>query len=279
MKSTRSAFTPKRRAAFLAAIAKGMSAETAATAIGVTRRTVYHWRETDEQFKQEWIEASDLSVDALESKLYDLAKEGDITALIFALRSRRAETYNPNLVIRKAMLQLALDKARSEAAGVPLMIEGQIAGRNGMVISTEPISIIQMPWNARGASPHAPGYDLDSDEPPVIVPVEQDGSGKTMNLPRTVLCEHHSPPYEHLPVHLMADGETVAPEAATDLWARILAHNMWLRLAYPALAEPSPVPYPTRQFETCATAEDEGGDDEPPDAPADIDYSGGFGRP
>jgi hypothetical protein len=278
MKSTRSAFTPKRRAAFLAAIAKGMSAEAAATAIGVTRRTVYHWRETDPQFKQDWIEASDLSVDALETKLYDLAKEGDITALIFSLRSRRAEVYNPNLCIRRSMLQLALDKARSEAAGVPLMIEGQVAGRNGVTINTEPIGIIQMPWNGRGPSPHVPVYDLDSAEPVNIVPVEQSGEGRTMNLPRRAMCEHHSAPFDHLPVHLMADGKTVPPAAATDLWARIRAHNEWLLRAYPALAEPAPVPYPTRQFASTADDEDGHDDDEPP-TPADIDYSGGFGRP
>ena len=273
--------TAKKRETFLLAIAKGMSAEAAAGLIGCARRTVYKWRDALPEFRQAWDEAIDACTDKLEARLQELAIEGDVTALIFMLRSRKAEVHNPNLVIRKAMLQLALDKARADAAGEQLMIEGHVTGRNGMTINIEPISIIAMPWNARAPSPHALGYDCGDDEPVNIVPVEQDGSGMTMNLPRRAMCEHHTAPYEHLPVHLMADGETVPPAAATDLWQRILAHNEWLARAYPALAEQPLTPYPMRQSEILATAEDDDGhdDDEPPEAPDDIDYTGGFGRP
>jgi hypothetical protein len=83
--SRRSSCTPKRRTAFLAAIAQG------------TRRAAYNWRETDEAFKQAWIEAQDMSTDLLEQKLFEMAREGDVTALIFMLRSRKAAVYNPNL--------------------------------------------------------------------------------------------------------------------------------------------------------------------------------------
>lgn len=268
--------TPKKRATFLSAIAQGMGVDKAAELIGSHRRTLYKWRDALPEFKQAWDEAIDACTDKLEARLQELAIEGDVTALIFMLRSRKAEVYNPNLILRKAMLQLALDKARSEANGSP-MIEGHVTGRNGMAINIEPIKIIAMPWNARGPSPHAPGYDLDDDEPVNIVPVPQDGSGMTMNLPRRAMCEHHAAPYEHLPAHLMADGETVPPAAATDLWQRIQAQNEWLARAYPALVKPSPVTYPTRQSEIGHDDDGHDGDDEPPrEAP---DTMHGFGRP
>jgi hypothetical protein len=42
----------------------------------------------------------------------------------------------------------------------------------------------------------------------------------------------HSAPPEHLPASLVCDGKRVAPTAATDLWARIISHNEWLKRAY-----------------------------------------------
>jgi hypothetical protein len=136
----RSSCTLKRRAAFLTAIARGMSADKAAEAIGVARRTVYDWRLADDEFRRAWDEAIDLSTDALEAKLYDLAKEGDTTALIFMLRSRKAAVYNPNLVIRQQMLQLALEKARAEAGALT------IDGHTGTAMITQP----QHGWKCHG---------------------------------------------------------------------------------------------------------------------------------
>jgi hypothetical protein len=124
----RSSCTSKRREAFLSAIAEGMSADKAAALVGVARRTVYDWRLADEAFRAAWDEAVDLSTDLLEQKLFEMAREGDVTALIFMLRSRKAAIYNPNLVVRQQMLQLALEKARAEA-GVALTIEGNVASR------------------------------------------------------------------------------------------------------------------------------------------------------
>jgi DUF2934 family protein len=168
-------------------------------------------------------------------------------------------------------------KAESEA-GAPLMIEGQTAGRNGVMISVEPISCIVMPWNARGPSPHAPGYDLDDDAALEIAPVPQDGSGRTMSLLRSVIAELHATPFEHLPVHLTADGETVPPQAATDLWARVQAHNKWLTLAYPAMIDQPRPTCPVLRSEIIPP--DDGGDDSPDgEEPPPADYMGWFGRP
>jgi hypothetical protein len=98
-----------------------------------------------------------------------------------------------------------------------------------------------------------------------------------MNLPRTAMCEHHAAPYGHLPVHLMADGETVPPAAATDLWTRCLSHNTWLALAYPAMVDQPRATYPEHQSEILPP--DDGGDDGDDEEPPSSDYMGGFGRP
>ena len=193
----------------------------------------------------EWDAAYDEATDKLEDVLYNKAMDGDLGALVFALRSRMPHKYNPALIAKLEMLALMKAKAAAEAAP---MIGGHVNGSNGMHIVPEFISILALPWNARGPSPHVPGwYDSDDDESHVIVPFPQDGSGLTMELPRGwVNVEHHSPPFEHLPAFLVGDDGPVPPAAATDLWRRIKAHNRWLAEAYPALVDEEPVGYASR---------------------------------
>lgn len=112
----------------MAAIAAGHSVEDAAEAIHAGRRTVYHWRHQDEDFARAWDDARDACADRMEAVMTAIALNGDTEALKFMLRARKPETYNPNLLIRRQMLQLALAKARAEAAGV-LTIEGNAAER------------------------------------------------------------------------------------------------------------------------------------------------------
>jgi hypothetical protein len=126
--------TPKRRAVFLEMIGAGLTIERAAKAIGVTRMTCYQWRRTDAQFRAEWESAIDDSIEKVETGLIEAAAGGDVTAAIFLLRSRKPDIYNPNLVLRRAMLQLALEKARAEASSV-LTIEGHVG--HAMIYPTQ----------------------------------------------------------------------------------------------------------------------------------------------
>jgi hypothetical protein len=103
-----------------------------------------------------------------------------------------------------------------------------------------------------------------------------------MPLPRGVQVEHHSPPYEHLPVSLATDAGLVPPAAATDLWRRVQAHNRWLAEAYPSLVADEPVGYASRYSEM--TVEDAADEVDPPDEvdegeASDDGHFGGFGRP
>jgi hypothetical protein len=185
-------------------------------------------------------------------------------------------------VVRQAMLKLALAKAQADADatnGTP-MLEGQAMTTDG--IRTNFIHIIAMPFNWRDRSPHAPDfYPYGDDDNREIVPVVQDGSGLTMALPESVMCIHHSQPYEHLPASLHCDGREIDPKASTDLWRRIQAHNRWFAAAYPAL-----LPKRTEGYARPDDAGPHEEDDDPPpiiepsdDDPPPFDHLGGFGRP
>jgi Helix-turn-helix domain len=227
----RSIRTLKRRDIILKHVRAGRSIAEAATRAGIGRRTVYEWRDADPDFRAELDSAVVDCVDRMEGKLQTLALKGDITALIFMLRSRKPEIYNPNLVLRREMLRLALDKAKSDAAP---MIEGTVT-EDGMPTNLHPITIFQLPWNGRQSSPHQAIGEYG--EPGQLVPAEQDGTGLTMPLPRSVQVELH--PGDELPAHMVADGVSVPPEAATDLWRRVKAWNHLLAIAYPeAMSRP-----------------------------------------
>jgi hypothetical protein len=82
--------TPQRRAAFLAALAKGVPIITeAAAAIGVGRQTMFDWKRDDPAFRNDWNEALDVAIEAVEGKLYERAMADDLLAMIFFLKSRR----------------------------------------------------------------------------------------------------------------------------------------------------------------------------------------------
>jgi transposase-like protein len=273
MRKGQTFLTPKRREVFLQMLGAGLTVDKAARAIGVSRDTVYGWRRSDECFRRDWEAAIDISTDAVEAGLLEAAKNGDVTASIFLLRSRKPEIYNRGLAIRHQMLQLALDKQRAEMAQPPLL-EGRAMQVDG--IRTSHITTIAMPWNGRDRSPHCPSFDPygDHEGDPEIVPIEQDGSGLAMDLPDSVMCIHHSEPHEHLPASLTADGQPVPPAAATDLWRRILAFNRLFHEAYPALSPKQRAGY-ADPIEAPASDDDSSGGD-PPDEP---DWTGGFGRP
>jgi hypothetical protein len=271
--------TLKARTRFLDELARTGNVERSAAAAGFSRSVSYEWREQDEAFRREWDSAVQAVMDQIEAKLIEQARTDDspagVTSRIF-LRS----------LARRGGLQSGdADPARCDAAGAGTatdgderdaddrMIEGKAMVANGVSITADFVHVIAMPWNRRNRSPHAPTFDplqADDGDEIAIEPCPQDGSGQTMPMPNGVLCVHHTEPHEHLPVSLLTDGKLVPPAAATDLWARIRAHNRWLAEAYPALAPERPVGYadhvealddPPAEFEDGNGS----GDDEPPE--------------
>jgi hypothetical protein len=79
----------KRR--FIAALAKGNAPAVAAQKVGVARSTTYNWRSEDEEFAAAWLDAVELSLDRLETRLYNSAMRGNSSDLQFILKWRRAD--------------------------------------------------------------------------------------------------------------------------------------------------------------------------------------------
>ena len=61
---------------------------TACEAVGVSRTTYYKYYNEDRDFKQSVDSISDITLDFAESKLFELIKEKNVTAIIFYLKTK-----------------------------------------------------------------------------------------------------------------------------------------------------------------------------------------------
>ncbi len=78
---------------FLAELRKGRSIASSAAAAGIARRTVYNWREADEEFARQWDEAIEEGIDRLEDVAMQRAVAGSDTLAIFLLKANRPDKY------------------------------------------------------------------------------------------------------------------------------------------------------------------------------------------
>lgn len=79
-----------RKASFLEVLGRDVS--KAAAAIGVSRSTVYEWRD-DLDFARAWDDKIAGNVDAVEDVLFDEALAGNVDAAKTILKARRRELY------------------------------------------------------------------------------------------------------------------------------------------------------------------------------------------
>ena len=79
--------TKKKR--FIETLASQGTVSHAAQAAGVSRNTVYRWRDDDPEFAILWDEAHEQAVDSVESVLFQKALSGDSICLIFYLKAHR----------------------------------------------------------------------------------------------------------------------------------------------------------------------------------------------
>jgi hypothetical protein len=212
------------------------SVEKACDTAGLTRSAVYRWRDEDADFKAAWEDVIGAIVGGAHAKMLQQAREDETPAGVSArnivLRAYMPEIYNPNLLLRREMLKLALDKARAEANSPPL-IEGQAIRSDRTLAELQPITVFAMPANLRATSPHLPAdfdeaeWREDNPESTALpfVAIKQDGSGMNRPLPAQVFVEYHDGTKPELVASMLADGAEVAPEASTDLWARVKCYN------------------------------------------------------
>jgi hypothetical protein len=85
--------TPKKRHAFLAAIAAGNSVSAACRAAGLGRSAAYSWRDDDGDFAGAWDEAIECGTERLEDEAIRRALESSDTMLIFMLKARKPAVY------------------------------------------------------------------------------------------------------------------------------------------------------------------------------------------
>lgn len=109
--ANRTKFTDKKRAKFLSELSTIPNVSKAARAIGMSRRGLYDIRDIDEVFAQEWDDAVQEGIDAIEEELHRRAVDGipeqhyrdgklvaeltrySDTLLIFYLKSLRPDKY------------------------------------------------------------------------------------------------------------------------------------------------------------------------------------------
>jgi hypothetical protein len=94
--------TPKKQAQerFLAAYQESCIVAEAAKASGVTRKTLYRWKESDPEFAARWAEVKRWVIDNLEGIAYKRASEGSDTLVIFLLKSLRPSVYRESLNVK-----------------------------------------------------------------------------------------------------------------------------------------------------------------------------------
>ena len=78
-----------RKKRFIAALTAQGTVYHAAQAAGISRQTAYRWHREDLEFADQWDEAIENAVDAVESVIYQKALSGDVIAAIFYLKAQR----------------------------------------------------------------------------------------------------------------------------------------------------------------------------------------------
>lgn len=56
--------------------------------VGIARRTFYYWKERNHRFREAIEDAEEMSIDFAESKLRQAVLNGDMTAIIFFLKTK-----------------------------------------------------------------------------------------------------------------------------------------------------------------------------------------------
>src|SRR5215217_8125038 len=120
----------RQKKRFIAALTAQGTVFHAAQAAGVSRQTVYRWHRDDPEFADQWDEARENAVDAVESTIYQQAVGGNTIAAIFYLKAHRPiyrdrlniDIEQVNREIEERMAQLGVTP-RLLARAIPALTE------------------------------------------------------------------------------------------------------------------------------------------------------------
>jgi hypothetical protein len=107
--------TKKKR--FIETLAAQGTVSQAAQAAGVSRNTVYRWRDEDREFAALWDEAHENAVEAVERVLYEKALNGDTICMIFYLKAHRPQ-YRDKLNIDVKQLDREIEERLAELSSI-----------------------------------------------------------------------------------------------------------------------------------------------------------------
>jgi hypothetical protein len=96
---------------FLMAIRNMPNIRVACLHAGVSRSEAYRLRSVNPEFEQEWAEAWQDGLDAIEAKLMARAMKSDTIAAIFLLKNRRPEIFGENVNVNVSG-SLTIDEVR-----------------------------------------------------------------------------------------------------------------------------------------------------------------------
>ena len=109
--------TPKKRQRFLEILRETANVTAACDELGFSRTSIYRWRQVDEKFRDEWEEAMNQAIDALEQAARQRALHGvkepvfhrgevcghirkySDTLTIFLLKAYRPERFRENITV------------------------------------------------------------------------------------------------------------------------------------------------------------------------------------
>ena len=81
--------TEATKAAMLTALENSLGiVTTACSQVGVSRESHYRWIREDANYKESVESLTDVAIDVVESKLYELIKQGNVTSVIFYLKTK-----------------------------------------------------------------------------------------------------------------------------------------------------------------------------------------------
>jgi len=111
--------TKKKR--FIETLAVQGTVSHAAQAAGVSRNTVYRWRDEDPEFAILWDEAHEQAVDSVESVLFQKALSGDTICMIFYLKAHRP-IYRDRLNIDIEQLKSEIEERMAKLGITPHLL-------------------------------------------------------------------------------------------------------------------------------------------------------------
>ena len=99
----------RQKKRFIDALTNHGTVRHAAQAAGVSRQTVYRWRQDDFEFAEAWSDAHENAVDVVENVIYQQAAGGNTLAAFFYLKAHRPK-YRDRLSIDIEQVQGEIDE-------------------------------------------------------------------------------------------------------------------------------------------------------------------------